>query len=342
MATLLHSWPANYYGYVLRDALLNFLMYVPLGGCAYLVFRRSVNTAGAVFYAILTGFLLSVAVESAQVYESMRRASVLDITTNTAGSAAGSFLAVIFSRATSTTWKKAIDPAALALFTLWLTSLLFPFVPVHSSEMLAGKLALFWIFSLVPFISAAVGWYTAGRLLAEAGAQNTTAWIYASALLAPLQILIAPRQPNLAMLTGAIVGAALFALALHRDDAKFLALALVLVLFVRGGFPFSWATQPNHFTWIPFADFIQSNWQRTGYVLVEKFLYCTAAVWAVRRAGVRLSTAVLLIAAVLAIIEGIQIWLPGRSPGITDPMLALTPACGGAGRQAWGARTPTR
>jgi hypothetical protein len=232
-------------------------------------------------------------------------------------------LAFFFSHTANNSWRRTFDPSAAAVFAIWLASLLFPFVPVHSFAVLANKLELFRIFSPAVFLSAAVGWYAAGHLLAEAGARNATAWIFASTLLAPLQILIAPRQPNTALVAGAIAGAALFAFMRDHGSGRLLALSLVVVLILRGLSPFAIASQPNHFTWTPFADFIESNWQRSGFVLLEKFFYCTAGVWAIRRAGFRLNRAVLTITAVLILVEGIQIWLPGRYPGVTDPMLAF-------------------
>jgi VanZ family protein len=275
------------------------------------------------FFAILLGFFLSAGVEITQVYTPARNTSLLDVTTNTAGSAAGALLSIAFAYTIGATWRKLIDPAALAITALWVVSLVFPFVPVSSSVLLADKIALFWIVSPVAFVSSVVGWYIAGHLLIEAGVRNATTWLYASTLLVPLQILIVPRQSNAAMLAGALVGAALFTLFRRREDAKFVAAAALLVLLLRGAAPFILASEPNSFAWMPFAAFIESNWQRTGYVLVEKFYYCTTAVWAVRRIGLRLSTAVFGVAAVLALIEALQVWLPGRSPAIDDPMLAF-------------------
>jgi VanZ family protein len=323
VAVLLHSWPTKYYGYILRDALLNVLLYLPLGGCAYLTFRRWLDTAGSIFFAILLGFLLSTCAETGQAYEATRDSSLLDIVTNTVGSAMGSVLALLASRRPVVPWQRTIDPVPAVVVAIWFASLLFPFVPVHSSAVLANKLELFRIFSPAVFVSAAVGWYAAGCLLAEAGARSVTAWLFVSTLLAPAQILISPRQPNTALLAGAIAGAALFAFLRDHGSIRLLAAALVIALILRGLSPFALINQPNHFTWTPFADFIESNWQRSGFVLLEKFFYCTAAVWALWRSGVRLSTAVLAITAVLVIIEGIQIWLPGRYPGVTDPMLAF-------------------
>ena len=317
----MHSWPSRYYGYVLRDALLNLLLYIPLGVCACMVFRRRMQPAPAAALAVLVGFLLSSAIEIAQAYEATRDSSLMDITTNTAGSAVGALLAAVFSHQAHSHRMKAIDPTAATLFALWLISLLFPFVPEHSFAILVNKLNAFWTFSPVAFTSAVLGWYLAGTLLSEAGAPNATVWIFASTLLTPLQMLISPHQPTAAMLFGAIAGAVLFTFLRGRENPKLLALALVLLLVLHGAAPFVLASHANQFNWNPFADFFESNWQRNGSAFIEKAFYCTAAVWALRRAELRLSTAVLALAALLSVVECIQIWLPGRAPGVTDPLL---------------------
>ena len=213
----MHSWPSRYYGYVLRDALLNLLLYIPLGVCACMVFRRRMQPAPAAVLAVLVGFLLSSAIEIAQAYEATRDSSLMDITTNTAGSAVGALLAAVFSHQAHSHRMKAIDPTAATLFALWLISLLFPFVPEHSFAILVNKLNAFWTFSPVAFTSAVLGWYLAGTLLSEAGAPNATVWIFASTLSTPLQMLISPHQPTAAMLFGAIAGAVLFTFLRGRE-----------------------------------------------------------------------------------------------------------------------------
>jgi hypothetical protein len=63
--------------------------------------------------------------------------------------------------------------------------------------------------------------------------------------------------------------------------------------------------------------------QRRSPLLIEKVFYYGTAIWLLRAAGIRLVLSVILVAAVLASIEIVQIHLPGRTPEITDPILAV-------------------
>jgi hypothetical protein len=51
--------------------------------------------------------------------------------------------------------------------------------------------------------------------------------------------------------------------------------------------------------------------------------YYGTAIWLLRAAGLRLAPSVLLVTAMLASIEIVQIHLPGRVPETTDPVLAI-------------------
>jgi VanZ family protein len=84
----------------------------------------------------------------------------------------------------------------------------------------------------------------------------------------------------------------------------------------------------NRFEWIPLASALQADWQSVLRVLVQKAFYYGITVWMLRHMmpGYRtaaLLTAALLTAALLAVIEAAQVWIPGRTPEITDPLLAL-------------------
>jgi VanZ family protein len=58
-------------------------------------------------------------------------------------------------------------------------------------------------------------------------------------------------------------------------------------------------------------------------VLIEKIFYYGTAIWLLRAAGAGLARSVSVVAVVLASIEIAQIHLPGRTPEITDPILAV-------------------
>jgi hypothetical protein len=58
-------------------------------------------------------------------------------------------------------------------------------------------------------------------------------------------------------------------------------------------------------------------------VLIEKVSCYGTAIWLPRAAGMRLVLSVILVAAVLGSIEIARIHLPGRTPEISDPILAI-------------------
>jgi len=92
---VLHSWPDRIDRYLFRDIVLNVVLYMPLGLAAYLsIIRRS--RALAFSASVFCGFALSTAMETLQVYVPGRQPSLLDITTNTIGTAAGALAAVLF------------------------------------------------------------------------------------------------------------------------------------------------------------------------------------------------------------------------------------------------------
>jgi hypothetical protein len=68
---------------------------------------------------------------------------------------------------------------------------------------------------------------------------------------------------------------------------------------------------------------LTGEWQSSAGILLEKVFYYGAAVWLFQAAGLRLAYAATLVSAVLASIEVLQMHLPGRTPEITDPVLAL-------------------
>jgi VanZ family protein len=56
---------------------------------------------------------------------------------------------------------------------------------------------------------------------------------------------------------------------------------------------------------------------------LRKCFWYGSAIWLLRAAGWRLARAAVAVALLLGAIEVIQIHLPGRVAGITDPLLAL-------------------
>ena len=87
--------------------------------------------------------------------------------------------------------------------------------------------------------------------------------------------------------------------------------------------PFYFLSVPQPFSWIPFAATLETAREVSVAIIGRKAFDYGAMVFALRRGGWSYLRAGLAVAAVLAITEAIQTYLPGRTPEITDPLLAL-------------------
>lgn len=101
------------------------------------------------------------------------------------------------------------------------------------------------------------------------------------------------------------------------------------VLVLRGLTPFRLSPHSIALSWIPFEGFLAApEWLHSIFVLIEKIYFYGAAIWLLRAAGTRLLNAAVTVAAILGAIEIIQMYIPGHTPEITDPLLAILFACG--------------
>jgi hypothetical protein len=87
--------------------------------------------------------------------------------------------------------------------------------------------------------------------------------------------------------------------------------------------PFRLSRTPQSFSWLPFAGFLGSVPDWGAVMLLKKSFWYGAAVWTFHEAHQgylrpALGTAILLFA-----LEWTQRYVPGRTPEISDPILAL-------------------
>jgi hypothetical protein len=87
--------------------------------------------------------------------------------------------------------------------------------------------------------------------------------------------------------------------------------------------PFHFAAHAAPFYWTPLAaTFENERWGATVIVLQKAFFY-GAAIWLLVRSGVRYLVAGGALAAALFLLEMVQRYLPGRTPEITDALIAV-------------------
>ena len=137
---LFAPWPPQWVRY---DIVTNFVAYLPFGFFVALVPRRQ-RPPVRLGTAIGVGALLSLSMETLQMYLPMRDASVADLLSNTAGTAAGGAIAVAFARSSGA--KHAITAArdrwflpgavgdlGLALLAIWLVVQVNPGIPLFAT-----------------------------------------------------------------------------------------------------------------------------------------------------------------------------------------------------------------
>jgi len=326
---LLHSWNLEFSRRDIADFCVNVALYIPLGMAGYLSFRRH-RFAGPVFM----GLLLSAAIEMTQLFTPGRVCSAVDLVNNTLGAGAGVFCGRLFERLARPKLEvlgkwKAVDRVALALLFCRAASLLFPLFPITSLPALLHQATLFvqgpWL-PPIPFLSAVVAWLVTGRLFHAAGVRSADFCLGIMLLLVlPAQFVIIDRHPAPADFLAAIAGFLLyFSIGRVPGREKWWALGFLALILIRGLAPFYFATSgPQNFIWIPFEPLLSMNWQAGMYILLEKTFYYGTAIWMIRAAGLRWFVAAAAVAAVLAAIEAVQVWLPGRTPEVTDPLMAL-------------------
>jgi len=317
------------------DVAANVLLYLPLGSCLAWLLAPRLGSALAVAAATLIGAALSFAVETAQLYETRRVASLADFACNTAGSFAGACLALAIARTRRNLHSSRFasllhHPVAAALLFSWLGFRLAPFAP--------GLDPAEWAASLAPL-------FDRSGLSMTAVAAHTFVWLALSVVAGRL----APGRAR-ALAGGAmavvIAGRVLFTgLALEREEIAGMAAALLLagplahlprariaslvaatllVVIAWGGlWPFDFQIAPDRFALVPFGE---SLTQYRAANLNEMFLRCFtngALVWFLVQAGRSVLAATCIGAGAVFAIELLQTWLPGQTAEITDPLLAV-------------------
>jgi VanZ family protein len=326
---LLHGWPGEWDRYVLRDIILNVSIYMPLGLAAALVFRRRRSQAFAATAATAFGFLLSLSMELLQVYVPGRDSSLLDVLTNTLGAAAGAGFAIYFEGGLRRLLERRAGQfraAASLLLLIWAVSELYPLFLEIGRSHLRQELTLLFRFrglSLVETWANAAEWFAAGIALDALFARMQTFGLAIAMLCVPAQLFITGRSLTLAEIAGALLALALWHFVPRESRARWCAWMLASAILLRQLQPFYFLAVPQPFSWIPFAATLESSREAATAIITRKAFDYGALIWALRCAGEPFVRAGLAVAAALGVTEAIQTYLPGRSPEITDPLLAL-------------------
>lgn len=319
------------------DIASNLLLYLPLGACLGWLLAGTLGGLLAVCGAVLLGGLLSTGIELAQVLETRRVASLTDVASNVAGTFFGALLAMalrLTQHGFRNSWLSRLlsQPAALSLLALWLGYQLAPFrVNLEPSAWLAEVEAL--LFGSWQLDWAILGFMVPWLVTFEAisaikGDRQALQACLSFAGLTLAGILVVSGEPLTQSEAAGVAAALLLTWLLQRLPpglrAVLLTLPMMLLVLTVGLSPLDFVTDRDAFALIPFGE---SLLQYRSVQVVDMFYKCFlygGLVWLLVRGGVRVMHATFIGTALVLGVEVLQVWLPGKTPDITDPLLVVT------------------
>jgi VanZ family protein len=331
---MLHSWPSQLGAPQVKDIAINILLYTPLGLFGFLSLSPTRRKALAVAVPVAIGCTLSFGIEILQFFDAGRDTSALDVLANTAGSGVGVLSGLLFESSlrrihTRFSPVRYLQPGALLLLVFLAAYLLSPFFPDYSIFSLRHKLvALFAVngFSVRSCLVSLVEWLAIARIVEAAIDPVWALRAYLALLiLIPTKILIVGRTTGCAELSGAALAYFIWRYGLRQSPrrAQVLAVLFTALIVIRGLAPYQFTSAAMPFSWIPFAALFETERVAALTIFLGKLFAYGTFVWLLRDSGWKMRYAAIVAAATLGAIEAAQMFLPGRVPEITDPMIAL-------------------
>lgn len=326
--TLLHTWPARFDRFAVRDGALNIAMLLPLGAVAYLAIARRLGRAMSLLGAVALGCALSASIEMLQLYDAHRHCNAADWLCNTAGAFFGAALGLIYERrivALAAPAAKRSAPGGVLLAACWMGSQLYPLIPLLSRWHLRAA----WLnlirspVSWTEVAAGACGWFVFALALRAIWGKLPAGWLALCMFAIPLRLLIADRTVTKSDILAAAVALLLWsAIAEHvRERAGWVLAAGAILIHELA--PLHFGGPPHGFSWLPLGATIAAGPVSSVIVVLRKAFEYGAMVWLLRAARLGYLTAGVAVASALAIMEAMQSFMPGRHAEITDSLLAL-------------------
>ena len=313
------------------DLLANVLLYIPLGFACVKAFGSRVRLPIPPLLAVGGGFLLSTAIESAQVYCIGRTPALSDIYTNTGGAFLGALAAsfvrvhVRFTRIAHLTRR----PFPVLLMGCWLGYRLFPYVPVIDLSKYWNAIKPLVRDPQLTFLAVyrhTFVWLALGIVLdALAGPRRSRVGLFVLiGSVLSLRIVITGIVLSWAEVAGAAIAFFAFSvLSLGRIRTIVVAVGFLIVVILQGLEPFDFLVEPRPFGWVPFLSFMRGSLDANVPSFFEKVFTYGMLQWLLIRTGLSLSAAAVLGGCLVFSLRLLQIYIPGRSAEITDVVILL-------------------
>lgn len=307
------------------DTIANLAAYVPIG-----IFARLCLSGGGVrdsLIPIAGGTLLSIAIEIVQIAIPSRNPSLMDVLLNVAGTSIGVALAnAVWLRLAprlEAAFRSNIPTIAILLALVWVAMHAAPFIPVLGMHKLRAALSplktMHWAPQDVARWMAA--WIIFATILRVVTARIAFPLLFgaSAAMSIGMTVLFLGHSISWNEIIGLVL-ATPFAL---LGGSRLQSACVCAGVLISGLAPFQFQETPARFGWIPFVGFLESDWGMAFRVVFEKGYLYAGAVWILFQSGLGRVASGVSVATLLTVIEWMQRYLPGRSPEVADPIIAL-------------------
>ena len=325
-AHLLHDWSVTTSR---GDALGNLALFAPLGFTG--VFALTGRPAIVVMRVASISLLLAAVLQMAQIYFPPRTPAIVDVAWNMMGAALGIAAGLVLRDTFQLRWRSFDRTYAvpLTVIVLWIAAELLPLVPSLDLQLVKDSLKglLQLRMSLPDIVWHAAGVLAVGRALSTI-ADRSRALHGLAALIAIAvagKIFVVTRVLNASTLAGFAIGYCVWGLIAtrpSRGDAVVTG-ALVAAYTVKALFPMELRAVPADFNWVPFAGLLQGSMLLNAQVLVESIFVFAGVLGLVRMQGSSVGATSVVLALWVAALEAAQLYIVGRSPDLTEPLLVL-------------------
>lgn len=335
-----HLWTS------LGDVFGNILLFIPLGVIAMLPSKAGRTLRRRIVWTLTLGLVLAFVLQVLQIWIPSRSAALSDVFWNVVGTVAGMAVALgigagrrryDFCLSIEQTW-------IAALVVAWLVVELAPFVPFLDWSGIKTNLKPLLINpSVAPvrllFNGAAV--LLLGQLLSSIrGSYSPNLMLIALlAIVNALRPFMVDYPMSLTTILGQFGGLAVW-LSMSRYTASqrstVVILALLTAYTVQALAPFAVQDTPATFHWLPFAAMLEGSMIANARALAESVLIFGGVLVLTYQHGGSAGGVAFGLAIWVGMIEVAQLWLPGHTSDITEPLLAL--AIGLALRMSRGVR----
>lgn len=327
----LGSWRASN---GLGDLLGNVGLFVPFGylGPAALRPRPAGGRVplGTLVAVVGLGLVEAVGLQVAQIYLPDRVPKLSDAIWNMVGLAIGMGVAMVPGLRPRQHGLTGAVPVPLLLVGLWLAYRLVPFVPSLDVQNIKDSLKPLLLTPFpVDWVEAAhgaVGWLACGALWRSirGGPGGVVAALAVAAVFAA-EVLVVDNVVTSADVLGAALALLIWVVLVPRLSRPDGLAAVLLGAFIllAGLAPFELRSQQAPFDWLPFRGYLDGDMLAKAASLLSRMFDYGALIWLLSAVRVPLAVSVAGVAGLVAGIEVAQTMIVGRTPEITDPLLAL-------------------